>query len=154
VIGTLYGAGDGSTTFNLPDLQGRVAAGWAASGGHSDVSTLGLTDGTSTLANRRPRHKHTVVQPSISKPGVTISDPGHSHSLGGKNSGAGTVGNVHADQSGVGEWLSGLITSVATGISAALASIPVASGGTVGPQTGAEPTDAPSYLVVNHIIKT
>ena len=26
-IGTAYGAGDGSTTFNLPDLRGRVAAG-------------------------------------------------------------------------------------------------------------------------------
>ena len=27
VIGTLYGAGDGSTTFNLPDMRGRVVVG-------------------------------------------------------------------------------------------------------------------------------
>ena len=27
VIGTLYGEGDGATTFNLPDLQGRVTMG-------------------------------------------------------------------------------------------------------------------------------
>lgn len=27
VIGTTYGAGDGSTTFNLPNLSGRVAIG-------------------------------------------------------------------------------------------------------------------------------
>lgn len=32
-IGTLYGAGDGSTTFNLPDARDRVLQG--ASGGHS-----------------------------------------------------------------------------------------------------------------------
>lgn len=33
VIGTAYGAGDGSTTFNLPDLRGRVAAGKDDMGG-------------------------------------------------------------------------------------------------------------------------
>jgi microcystin-dependent protein len=33
VIGTQYGIGDGSTTFNLPDLRGRVAAGRDNMGG-------------------------------------------------------------------------------------------------------------------------
>lgn len=33
VIGGSYGAGDGSTTFNLPDLRGRVAAGYDDMGG-------------------------------------------------------------------------------------------------------------------------
>jgi microcystin-dependent protein len=59
VIGTTYGAGDGSTTFNLPDLRGRVVVGYAASGGHADVSTLGNNDGVSA-ANRRPKHRHTA----------------------------------------------------------------------------------------------
>lgn len=138
MIGTLYGAGDGSTTFNLPDLQGRVAAGWAASGGHADVSTLGLTDGTSTLADRRPRHKHTVANPAIS-----ISDPGHHHTytqiIGG--SGGGLINSY-------GQASAANTSTATTGITA------TASGTTVGPQTGAEPVDAPSYLVVNHIIKT
>jgi len=57
VVGTSYGAGDGSTTFNLPDLRGRTPVGYAA-GGHADVATLGLNDGTA-LANRRPKHRHT-----------------------------------------------------------------------------------------------
>lgn len=39
VIGTTYGAGDGSTTFGLPDLRGRVIAGRD-------------TDGPGTFANR------------------------------------------------------------------------------------------------------
>lgn len=141
VIGTLYGAGDGSTTFNLPDLRGRVAAGWAASGGHPDVSTLGLTDGTSTLASRRPRHKHSVANPAIS-----VTDPGHIHTApftgggsGGGNAFEGTVNTPTQNQP---------VNSATTGITAS------ASGGTVGPQTGAEPVDAPAYLVVNHIIKT
>jgi microcystin-dependent protein len=58
-IGTLYGAGDGSTTFNVPDLRGRVPVDYAASGGHVDVSTLGLNDGVA-LNRRRPKHRHTV----------------------------------------------------------------------------------------------
>ncbi len=33
VLGTTYGAGDGSTTFHLPDLRGRVAAGKDDMGG-------------------------------------------------------------------------------------------------------------------------
>lgn len=34
-IGTMYGPGDGSTTFNLPDLRGRVVAGLDNMGGSS-----------------------------------------------------------------------------------------------------------------------
>lgn len=44
VIGTLYGTGDGSTTFNVPDLRGRVAIGAAAATDHA----LGMTGGTNT----------------------------------------------------------------------------------------------------------
>jgi microcystin-dependent protein len=32
-IGTIYGAGDGSSTFNLPDLRGMFPRGWDAAGG-------------------------------------------------------------------------------------------------------------------------
>lgn len=58
-LGTLFGAGDGSTTFNLPDSRGRVSVGHAASGGHADVSTVGANDGVA-VANRRPKHRHTL----------------------------------------------------------------------------------------------
>lgn len=57
IMGTAYGVGDGATTFNLPDLQGRVPVG---KGTHADVAALGDNDG-SALADRRPKHKHTVV---------------------------------------------------------------------------------------------
>jgi microcystin-dependent protein len=57
VIQDTYGNGDGSTTFNLPDLRGRVAVGWAASGGHPDVSTRGNSEEIA-VAYRRPKHRH------------------------------------------------------------------------------------------------
>jgi len=55
-IGTTYG-GTGAASFKVPDLRGRVPVGYAASGGHADVSTLGNSDGVTT-ANRRPKHRH------------------------------------------------------------------------------------------------
>lgn len=64
-IGTTYGPGDGSSTFNLPDTKGRALYG---QGTHSDVATLGNNEGAS-VANRRAKHKHTV------------NDPGHHHSI-------------------------------------------------------------------------
>lgn len=57
VIGTTYGSVDG-THFNVPDFRGRVPTGYAASGGHTDVSTLGNNDGVAA-ANRRSKHRHT-----------------------------------------------------------------------------------------------
>lgn len=63
-IGTAYGSGDGSSTFNIPDLRGRIPVG---KGTHTDVDALGEHDGVTTVGDRRPKHKHTV------------NDPGHSH---------------------------------------------------------------------------
>ncbi len=78
-IGTAYGAGDGSTTFNVPDLQGRVPVGYAASGGHTDVSVLGNNDGVA-LAYRRPKHRHTVNPSGFTgwKSGSSINQSGDS----------------------------------------------------------------------------
>lgn len=75
VIGTTYGSGDGSTTFNLPDYRGRVAAGKDNMGGSSalrltsagsgvDGSTLGVTGGAQShtlTVNQIPAHSHDVI---------------------------------------------------------------------------------------------
>jgi len=45
VIGLTYGAGDGSTTFNIPDLRGRVIAGQDDMGGSSANRLTGLSGG-------------------------------------------------------------------------------------------------------------
>jgi len=52
--GTTYGAGDGSTTFNVPDIQGRAIV---MKGTHSSVATMGQNDGY-PLAERSPDHSH------------------------------------------------------------------------------------------------
>lgn len=45
VIGTSYGAGDGFTTFNLPDLRGKVSVGKSSD---TEFDTLGETGGEKT----------------------------------------------------------------------------------------------------------
>ena len=72
-IGTTFGSGDGSTTFNLPDLRGRVAAGKDDMGGSAanritsggsgiTGTTLGAAGGTQThtlTTAEMPAHTHT-----------------------------------------------------------------------------------------------
>lgn len=59
IIGTTYGSGDGFTTFNLPDLQGKIPVGKDEN--DTDFDTLGNTGGekehTLTI-NEMPSHNH------------------------------------------------------------------------------------------------
>lgn len=64
VIGDRYGAGDGSTTFNLPNLSGRVPIG--VSGSHG-LATSGGAETVQLTMDHMPNHDH------------RFSDPGHSH---------------------------------------------------------------------------
>lgn len=62
VIGTSFGAGDGSTTFNLPNLKGRVLTGLDEN--DTAFDTLGETGGEKTHAlsvNEMPSHGHSVT---------------------------------------------------------------------------------------------
>ena len=73
-IGTTYGTGDGSTTFNLPDLRGRKVVG---KGTNADVSTLGANDSLS-VGSRTYKHYHGVGTLAV---GTTGSGHGHAHTL-------------------------------------------------------------------------
>ena len=69
IIGTTFGNGDGTSTFNLPDLKGRISVGLDSS--DTDFDTLGKTGGKKT---------HTLTIDEI---------PAHTHNLTYNTSGAG-----------------------------------------------------------------
>jgi microcystin-dependent protein len=71
VISTTYGTGDGSTTFNVPDMRGNVPAGYKS--GDANFGSLGQTGGSTDIME----HSHGVNDPGH---GHGVNDPGHSHS--------------------------------------------------------------------------
>ncbi|MDP9195213.1 MAG: tail fiber protein [Pseudomonadota bacterium] len=110
VIGTTYGAGDGSTTFNLPDKRDRVSAGKGDMGGSSanrltnqsggvEGDTLGAAGGAEShtlVTGEMPSHRHLTVVDAVAGAGLSSSsesiaktrDPGSSFAylLGGNSS--------------------------------------------------------------------
>lgn len=73
VIGTTYGAGDGSTTFNIPDKRGRVSVG-KGSGSGLTTRTIGDVFGSET---------HTLSEAELASHNHGLSeDTGHSHRVG------------------------------------------------------------------------
>lgn len=80
IIGTTYGVGDGSTTFNLPDLRGRVAAGQDDMGGSSANRLTGQTGGVDgdVLGGSGGAETHTLTTAQLAV---------HSHGQQADNSG-------------------------------------------------------------------
>lgn len=60
VIGTSSGSGNGSTTFNVPDLKGKVIYGQGSTDALVTGSTVGETHHTLTV-NEMPSHGHELV---------------------------------------------------------------------------------------------
>jgi microcystin-dependent protein len=83
LIGTTYGAGDGSTTFNIPNLQQRFPLGKASAG---TGSTLGSTGGAID-------HTHGVSGLSVS--GVTGATAPGTDSQGSHSHGGATGAHTH-----------------------------------------------------------
>jgi microcystin-dependent protein len=74
IVGTVYGVGDGSTTFNTPNLKGRVPVGLDAT--QIEFDTLGEVGGakTHTLTTAEmPAHSHTIDTRSLAASGVNVT---------------------------------------------------------------------------------
>lgn len=80
VIGTTYGAGDGTNTFNVPDMRQRFSLGLASSGNYA---TLGATGGAIDHTHVVKGHKHGVGNLAITGASGShthaITDNGHTH---------------------------------------------------------------------------
>ena len=97
VIGTTFGVGDNSTTFNLPNYTNRVPVG--AGGLYAAAATGGSKDAVVVS------HTHTA----------TVTDPGHSHQTGSTTSDTGFVSVRSTGTSGVAT--STATTGISVGIS-------------------------------------
>lgn len=133
VIGTTWGAGDGSTTFGLPNLLNRFPV------GAGDTYALAATGGSATAVV--VSHTHTATS--------VVTDPGHTHTpvtstskvtngvngSGGSYFGGGTEGIIGIS-----------LNSNTTGITVATTNSTEGSSGTN--------ANLPPYVAVGYIIKT
>lgn len=133
-LSTTYGVGDGSTTFNLPDLRGRVVAGQDDMGGTSANRLTGLSGGVDgdPLGSTGGAEAHTLASTEL---------PAHNHPLGftmqyGSNGGGGSRGsNTFSSDGGFTNTINITTTSNSTG------------GGDA--HNNVQPT-----IILNYIIKT
>lgn len=105
VLGTTYGAGDGSTTFNLPDFRRRVPVGAGGTGTATLGNARGNTGGseTHTLTEAQmPAHQHfsfNTDNTSTGSPNLTNAQyPAEQNNTGGNGTytinGTATVANI------------------------------------------------------------
>jgi len=80
-IGTTYGTGDGSTTFNVPNVKGKVPVG--RDSGDTSFDTLGETGGEKThtlTVAEMPSHNHAIKSQSGNYPATDFTDKGFERS--------------------------------------------------------------------------
>jgi microcystin-dependent protein len=139
VIGTTYGIGDGTTTFNLPDLRGRVPVGKNS----GSFGTLGSTGGAET-------HRHNFK--------FSLID--YSYAVTGPNGAMGTaVGQAGAYKYSTGAYQGGTSAgTISTTINSNIFSGTAQTGVTTNKYESQGDTDTgsslPPYQVINYIIKT
>ena len=142
IIGTTFGSGDGSTTFNLPNYTNRMPYGATvgATGGSADAIVVAHTHTFSgTSSGQSQTHTHSV------------SDPGHAHSYTYSNGGASPNGYVGPNGN-----TTGTTGSATTGISLGNASVDhthTYSGTTASSGSSGTNANLPPYLGINFIIK-
>ena len=134
VLGTAYGSGDGSTTFNVPDLRGRVPAGKDNMGGSaaSRLTTAGSGVNGASLGATGGAQSHTLT---------TAQMPAHNHNVQ-ENAYNGTILGGHF--TGAGQ-----TSSYAGNISSTAYPVYVTNTGGGGAHNNVQPV-----VVTNYIIKT
>jgi microcystin-dependent protein len=149
-LGTTYGAGNGSTTFNLPNRCGRVAV--ARDVGQTEFDVLGETGGSKTSV---APHTHPIDHdhPSVTSGGMSANVT-HSQSVSIPISNAASGGTDTA-MGGGGQ--TGTLTNGSTS-SANLehthpVDVPAYAGASGAASAAATSGNLQPYIVVNHIIR-
>jgi microcystin-dependent protein len=75
-IGTTFGSGDGSTTFNLPDIRGQFVRGWDDGAGIDTGRTFGSTQAPTGIASANTASNSNGAQ--VNTDGAAVTGGGYS----------------------------------------------------------------------------
>jgi len=80
-VGTAFGAGDGLTTFNVPDYRGRVGFGKDDMGGvaANRITVAGANFDGTVLGGTGGAQNHTMTSAELVSHTHAVVDPGHTH---------------------------------------------------------------------------
>ena len=115
IVASTYGGGDGSSTFNVPDLQNNVAVGksnnkaLASTGGANTVSSTGNVGGSTANATLSTPQLASHSHSSGANPGGGYSNDGGPE---GRNSNTGNAGSGGGHSHNMSATFSGDATSV------------------------------------------
>lgn len=140
VIGTTYGAGDGSTTFNLPDFRDRMPIG--AGNLYARNSSGGSKDAII------PYHNHSVNAVSIGSSG------GHNHTVSAKYNSDATHTGSGTRYMASGSKTSTSMATIASGTGTHTHSVPAHNTNYAGTSGNATNANLPPYRGINFIICT
>ena len=86
-MGTTFGSGDGSTTFNVPDLRGRGVFGQDNMGGSaaSRITVAGGNFDGTVLGGAGGTQNHTLTTAEMPVHNHSVTDPGHAHTYNTPN---------------------------------------------------------------------
>lgn len=114
-LGTKYGSGDGSTTFNIPDCRGRAVAGRDDMGGtpaNRLTNSGGVNGATLGAAGGSQTHTLTTAQiPSHTHSGTTASSGTHTHDGRVGTSIGGNFGSTFEEGQGGTAWQTSTVSS-------------------------------------------
>jgi microcystin-dependent protein len=157
-IGTTYGVGDGSTTFNIPDLRGRVAVG--ADSSQTEFDALAETGGTKTVTlttSQIPVHNHSINHDhaafNATSGGISANHTHGLNALAGNDQGSGFGHARAAGGQGFGlNYSTGTVSSDHSHTTTI--DVPNFAGTSGDAGSGSAHNNLQPYIVVNYIIKT
>lgn len=147
ILGTSYGSGDGSSTFNLPDFRSNVPIG--VDNNDNNINTLGKEYGEKThtlTANEIPPHNHSLTAHGSDGTGNMVSQ-----SIG--NGGSRVVASWVIGNTGGGQAHNNMQPSIAMNFIIKAIPTQVVEGQVINSMESNSEVDAPSVKAVNDAIE-
>ena len=140
LIGTTYGGGDGSTTFNLPDKTGRVSAMKEAGASRLTSTYFGGNSTVLGAVGGAESHTLTTAELAAHSHANSLTDPGHGHTIPAGTTEGVNVSSVQAESNNN-------LGPVSTSSNTTGITITNASAGSGNPHAIVQPTIVCNYIM-------